>query len=116
LAAVLVVLCAALILQFVNLQRSPFLRFHGIRPPDILRNRQPLTVNDINMIQPWMTFDYLNHVFNLPPDYLKTKLAVSDTRYPRLSLAHFIQNNHLDSNSVMAEVKRAISDFLNGKK
>ena len=39
----------------------------------------PLQATDI---QTWMTFNYLNKVFSLPPDYLMKKFNITDTAVP----------------------------------
>ena len=60
-------------------------RFHFSTIMSDLRHR-PLAVTDTGYIRPWMTFDYINTIFKLPKDYLKTELGITDNRYPRLSI------------------------------
>ena len=37
-------------------------------------------------LRPWMTFDYINHSFKLPPEYLKTSLKITQANYARLTI------------------------------
>jgi hypothetical protein len=59
--------------------------------PQFSRMHPPLTASDVNVIQSWMTFDYVNHIFALPPDMLKTALSITDPRYPRMPVATLLQ-------------------------
>src|SRR4051812_12432281 len=52
------------------------------RPVRTLFTKKTPTAQDVQLIQPWMTFDYIDVVFNVPPDYLKTKLSITDPHYP----------------------------------
>ena len=65
----------------------------------------PLGINDVSAIRPWMTFDYINRLFNLPSDYLKTALKITDSRYPRITI----------SNYPITQVENAITFFLTPK-
>jgi hypothetical protein len=47
------------------------------------------TVNDINRIQSWMTFDYINKVFRLPTSYLESFLHISDSHYPNMLISQY---------------------------
>ncbi len=38
-----------------------------------------------------MTFDYVNHLFTLPPQYLETTLGITDGRYPRLTIEEYAE-------------------------
>ena len=76
-----------------------------------LRTRT-LTVSDLSAIQYWMTFDYLNKIFNLPSDYLQSTLNISDNRYPFLTLAHYSREERLNSAILLKEVQAAISHYL----
>jgi hypothetical protein len=67
---------------------------------------------NVSAVQSWMTFDYINRLFGLPPDYLKATLAISDPVYPHLTLLHY---SHLQGTSMVqgvAAVKEAIEAYL----
>jgi len=95
-----------LALQYSSLRRLPLSQNIGS-----LLDR-PLTVRDVNAIQYWMTFDYLNKIFNLPPNYLQGALNISDKRYPFLTLARYAREDRLNAALVLSEVQAAIIDYL----
>src|ERR1035437_6268606 len=41
----------------------------------------------------WMTFDYINVVFGIPPDYLKTNLNITDPGYPNIRIDRYAKHN-----------------------
>ncbi len=55
---------------------------HSFNP----ERRRPATLEDLSKIAPWMTFDYLNKVYDLPSGYLQDALKVTDTKYPFLTI------------------------------
>lgn len=114
LGIVLIILCVALFLEYRNLRRSQIIRAHGWQFP-FAQNHKPLTSSDVNLIRSWMTFDYLNKAFNLPPEYLKTQLSISDIHYPRLSLSHYVKNHNIDADTFLTEVKNAVHNYSNSK-
>lgn len=50
----------------------------------VRQTRSNLT--DVNKIQKWMTFDYINRSFVLPPEYLKNELTIISDDYPKITL------------------------------
>jgi len=72
-------------------------------------SQNALPAPNLAYIQTWMTFDYLNKAFKLPPDYLKLKLNITDSRYPNLSIRHLTDDMKTDPNAVLAEIRAAIS-------
>jgi hypothetical protein len=80
-------------------------RFHR------LSLRRPATLEPA-AIATWMTFDYLNMVFKLPPDYLKTSLSITDARYPRLTIKRLAADQKADPAIALTAVKAAVQAFL----
>lgn len=66
---------------------------------------------DINDIDTWMTFDYINTVFKLPPSYLKTALSVQDPHYPNIHIARYARNNRLDAETALQKVRSAVAAY-----
>ena len=62
-------------------------------------------------IQPWMTFDYINRVFHLPPEYLKGHLNITDRHYPRLQIRHYTGANRLDTQQFVTDVRTAVEQY-----
>jgi len=84
---------------------------------DILtKNHKPLSAKDVGLIDTWMTFKYINLIYKLPADYLKASLAISDARYPNMSLNSYIRNQKLEKTAFLDTVKENISDYLISKK
>ena len=76
----------------------------------------PKTASDVDSIQTWMTFDYMNRIFILPPNYLKTKLEITDTRYPRLTLQRFLKENQTGKTvASLSEIQNAVRDYFTQK-
>ncbi|MFA6254149.1 MAG: hypothetical protein WC640_02770 [Candidatus Paceibacterota bacterium] len=74
--------------------------------------RAPWTVNELPRIQPWLTFDYLNHVFRLPPTYLANKLPKPDAHYPNISIERYTDRHGLNQAQFLNAIKVDIQDYL----
>jgi hypothetical protein len=70
--------------SYLRLHKSGAFRLRHPGPPNG-QGRTPPTIS-IENIQSWMTFDYLNKVFMLPPEYLQKELAITDNFYPRITI------------------------------
>jgi hypothetical protein len=79
----------SVVANYRNLRHRGVLRFSQYR----LRS-----LADVDLIQRWMTFNYINKVFNLPADYLKINLGIIDKRYPNIIIGKYLD-----------EVKKAVS-------
>ncbi|HEU0051172.1 MAG TPA: hypothetical protein VFQ60_03910 [Patescibacteria group bacterium] len=119
--ALAVFLCAGLISMLVLLvQNIRLYHANGFLNPehraqelwDLIRSKSPAGIPSADLIQDWMTFDYLNHVFSLPPAYLKSALSIHDARYPNLSSRQYARRAHLDSAAFLQQVKTAIQNEL----
>ena len=82
------------------------------RISELVRRHATLGVSDIPTISSWMTFDYINRVFVLPPDYLKSWLGLDDKRYPALSLAQYAKESSADPSVVVSRVQDAVGEYL----
>lgn len=69
---------------------------------------QPMRVSNI---EPWMTFNYLNIVFELDTDYLKHYLNINDTRYPNISINMYARHYDLSSEDFLENIKQAITNY-----
>ena len=63
---------------------------------------------DVEAVADWMTFDYLDRVFRLPPDYLKGALSITDARYPRMSIRRYARDAKLPFADAVTRVKDAL--------
>lgn len=83
------------------------LRLRGnIRP---MHNRHQVFTSP-EEIQSWMTFRYINLVFHLPADYLKTSLGITDPHYPNLSINTLGRQQHQTANAQLQKVIAAIKN------
>lgn len=75
-----------------------------------LRHRGPLTVVDISYIQAWMTFDYINTAFNIPPSYLSN--YVHSSQYPHISILHYARETATSSVALTTDISGAVRSYL----
>lgn len=85
---------------------------HSFRNWYGMHQRYTPSVSNVDSIRSWMTFNYLNRVFNLPPDYLKTKLNVSDSKYPNITVEKVIKEKKEAENSYLEKLKTNIRLYL----
>lgn len=100
---VLLMLSVGLVREYGSVRRLEIMRAHPV-------------MNDVDMIQSWMTFDYVNKLFNLPPAYLASVLKISNAHYPRLLIFRYAEANHFNTQNFLAEVKSSVADYLAGNK
>jgi hypothetical protein len=97
---------------------NPYSRLNSGRwpiPASTVKKNPPLGLADLDAVASWMTFDYLDKAFNLPADYLRTRLAITDARYPLLTINRFARLQKIDSDTALSQVRQAIADYLNHK-
>lgn len=70
----------------------------------------PMT--DVGFVQSWMTYDYIDHIYDLPPTYLQSDLAIVDTRYPRVSISESSEAQKVSAAMLTTDVKNAISNYI----
>src|SRR5579871_1453718 len=114
LAVVLVILFIFLFLQYRNLRRSQVIEQREAWISAVLKDHEakgPLTASDINIVRPWMTFDYVNKLFNIPSNYLATALTISDPYYPQVSIGAYAKNKNIDVNIFLNQVDVALNNY-----
>ncbi len=117
LKAVLVVLALILIWLFILL----FQQYNSLRRERILNERAiwmafvsrrtPLPPAEATVIQPWMTFDYINRLFALPRDYLQTALKIKNPHYPQIPLYRYAATQHINSLLFTDEVRNLVQNY-----
>ena len=65
-------------------------------------------------IEPWMTFQYINFIFKLPPSYLKDVLDIGDAQYPNIQLARYARMHDLPLDAYVTMVQQTVSDYTPG--
>lgn len=112
LGIILAVLLFFLIQQYRALRRESIMSAHESWLMNALKNHPHLTSADADAIHAWMTFDYLNKLFNLPPEYLKSQLSISNPGYPKLTIDEFAEGVHQGASSTLVNVQNAVRQYL----
>jgi hypothetical protein len=112
LAILLLILGFFLVRNYVSLRRAQIINAREFQLSTLLKNHGPVTANDATVIRPWMTFDYINTLFTIPPDYLKNALSISDQSYPKLSLYGYANHQHMNITIVVSEVESSTREYL----
>lgn len=111
LSVVLVVILSFLLIKNIkSVHRQTNLSQHNLFPGLFLNNKKP--INDVNYIENWMTFHYINKIFNVPEDYLKNKLNITDKKYPNLTISKYAKNNKIDIVVVLAQIKQFLWEYI----
>ena len=71
---------------------------------------------DVYLIEPWMTFDYINHIFGLPKDYLSSNLQISNKHYPNLSINKYAREKKTTGYSEVTEIRNVILLYFSKSK
>lgn len=111
LTIILTALVIVLFLQYRALQQQTAGDLRA-RSALFLENHAPLPVADAGTVRSWMTFDYINKLFGLPPAYLKSRLDISaSSSYPRMTLSGYAKNQQLDLATFVTNVQDAVRGF-----
>lgn len=70
------------------------------------------SVKDIESIDSWMTFQYINLIFSLPESYLQEQLAITDKKYPNIPIWKYTKKNQLDRMLFIKKVKDAVNRYV----
>jgi len=79
---------------------------------DNMRHHKALTQEDVHIIESWMTFRYLNVIFNIPSDYLRDALQITDTRYPNLTIGRLAKDTSQDPAVFAEHVRTAVTHYF----
>ena len=66
---------------------------------------------DAGKIAGWMTFKYINLIFNLAPEYLKNQLQITDKRYPDLPVDSAAKTRKLGPARFLQKTISAVKDY-----
>lgn len=98
--------------QYQTLRRESLISARESWLTNALKNHEHVTANDASAIREWMTFDYINKLFGLPPAYLKDQLSISSPSYPKLTLGAYAKGTHANASSTLAGVQDAVRQYL----
>jgi hypothetical protein len=106
--AAVVILSALLYQQYRHIQRLDYISAHRQSLFKSLHGSGPLTATDASSTQVWMTLNYINRAFSLPSTYLQSNLAVSDSRYPNMTVEEYAKDTGLSTVAALLKVQSAI--------
>jgi len=113
---ILCVLLLALIIFFVvqyrSLRRQYFMNLHQFEISQLLEHHAPIAVSNADEIRSWMTFDYINKLFGLPPTYLQTNLKITDSHYPHTTIASYAKTENASATIMTTEVENAVRTYV----
>lgn len=111
-AGVLVVLVVVLALDYRSLRRATTINARESWVAAFIQEHGPVNASDVTLMRSWMTFDYLNKLFKLPPNYLQSALGIADPRYPRLTVSGWAKGAKLDSTTAMSRLQDVVRNYL----
>ena len=112
LVTIFIILIIAGVIFYISFSHRPSYIYRPVRRFFSNHVNRPINVNDINTVQSWMTFDYINKVFKLPSDYLKNILGVSDSSYPYETIGHYARSKKEKFSVVLTQVQEALHNYL----
>ena len=112
LGILLIILLFFFVRQYQTLRRESIISARESWLMTALKNHHHLTSTDASVIRSWMTFDYLNKLFDVPPEYFKTQLSITDPTYPKLTIGKFAKDIGQPSSSTLAGVQGAVRHYL----
>lgn len=71
-----------------------------------------VAITDVIYISPWMTFDYINKVFDLPSNYLEQNLQIHDSKYPFVTIQRYSKNSNIDSSVLIESIRKDIKQYV----
>lgn len=96
------------IVNYKHLRSSGTLRY----PPHLYRQMgRGLSTPDPSFVEEWMTFDYINRVFNLPSDYLKNELAIKSTKYPKITIYGEAKSQQISTDVFLKNLKNIVLKY-----
>ncbi len=115
LGIVFAVLLFFLVRGIIHLKRAEIINAREIHLSNFLKSRGSPTASDVGIVASWMTFDYINKLFSVPPAYLETGLNISDSRYPQISLSGYARSRKINVAVFVSEVQSALHNYLADK-
>ena len=113
---IFIILIIAGTIFYVSFSHRPSYIYRPVRRFFSNHVHRSINANDVNTVQSWMTFDYINKVFKLPQDYLKNNLSVSDSSYPNETIGRYARSKKEKSSAVLTQVQEALHNYLTGSK
>lgn len=101
--------------EYAILRHDGILRFHQLKNNALqyqVGSTTPVLISNVEMIENWMTFDYVNASFRLPQDVLRDALLITDPNYPHISIHRAAKERGISRDAYLLLVKAAIREYL----
>lgn len=63
---------------------------------------------EIDHLQAWVTFSFVNHMFNLSPEYLEAGLAITGSTYPDMTIAEAAKEKGVPADVFLEKVQELL--------
>ena len=111
LLGILVYLAMLLAAQYRYIAREQ--EAHGKRMQfSNFRRHHTLSIQDLSLIESWMTFDYISTVFRVPVAIIKTRLNIDDPRFPRTTLHRYAKMHGFADADFVSKVADVVGQYL----
>lgn len=113
--ALLTVFSVLFVRNVISAHRSGAFANHRPISNLLLKNKaaHATSAKDAEYIDTWMTFKYVNFIFNIPDTYLKDTLQIEDVRYPNLPIGRYTKTQKLDNVLYIKKIKEAVKNYVN---
>jgi heme/copper-type cytochrome/quinol oxidase subunit 2 len=111
LAVLLLLLVVFFVAQYESLRRAQIISMRQFHVSQLLERHAPISVTSASVVRSWMTFDYINRLFALPPDYLKNNVPITDLQYPKLTISSYVKKNGLNQTTFLDELDATIRNY-----
>jgi hypothetical protein len=110
---VLAILCFFLVQQYRTISQQKAISAERFNFANLARHHS-LGINEINLIEPWMTFNYVSISYKVPASYLQTMLGISSStaNYPNITINHYAKTVGTNPNSLVEKIKNAVQQYL----
>jgi len=114
---ILIILCFTSLIWFIN----SVIKLHKSGELKINNNikkyyANPQNTMSVNNIMTWMTFDYINVIFKLGPNYLKNALMIDDNRYPNIRIDRYAKHHSINNQVFLRVIQQLITNYISNKK
>ena len=108
----LLVLTVLLVREYQRVQVLEHATSRGRAWIEAVHNTRTLGPSDVATIQSWMTFEYISRAFNLPPQYLQSKLSLNNAKFPRITIDDYAKDAGVVPATLLSQVQTAVSAYF----
>jgi hypothetical protein len=110
----IVIYCGLLIGNIQSAKRAGVFNNRTNIAEILQKNKQThlTSVEDVGLIDAWMTFEYINALFNIPASYLQESLDIQDSKYPKIPVGKYIKINRLNRSEYLLKVKKSVRNHV----